>query len=102
MRRDETSENAMEAANQVARLVASLWARGASDDDIADATGLPLETVCRILKKWQKAIIETEIVPQSKSARIARPSAIGKYAHIPGSSEDFAIEKQKDIAIDRR
>ena len=27
----------------------------------------------------------------------ARPSALGKYAHIPGTSDDFARRKQQEI-----
>jgi hypothetical protein len=125
---DEIDENAIEIPDKATRLISSdivnRWAQGVSPRQIAKETGWPIGAIYRILTKWTKAVIEeTEIVHQpidasfekmidpllpeqqakQKIGRVARkPHAMGKYAHIPGGSEDFAIEKQKDIANEDR
>lgn len=40
--------------------------------------------------------------PQEAGAPSRRPSALGKYAHVPGSSEDFARAKDAEIDLEDR
>ena len=125
---DEIGENAIEIPDKATRLfaseIAAMWANGASDQQIAKELGWPVETIYRMLKKWQEAIIEEigivhqpidtsfekmidPLLPEQQAKQstgqvVRKPNAMGKYAHISGSSEDFAIEKQKDIAKEDR
>lgn len=49
------------------------------------------------LKAWRNGQVHLPIV--QKPGRVMREqTAMGKYAHIPGTSEDFAREKQTEIA----
>ncbi len=49
------------------------------------------------LRAWRNRQVHQPIV--QRPGRVMREqSAMGKYAHIPGTSEDFAREKQKEIA----
>ncbi|HJQ23743.1 MAG TPA: hypothetical protein VKA60_07470 [Blastocatellia bacterium] len=109
MLEDEISENAIEGSNQETWLIVSriveMVADGASLQQIAEKTELPPDTVLQMLTQALEGLSReatAAIASHPKSDRVARPSAMGKYAHIPGSSEDFAIEKQKEIAKEDR
>jgi hypothetical protein len=45
-------------------------------------------------------VVLPDITEQERLARI--DSAMGMFAHLPGSVEDFMKEKQKDIEIENR
>ena len=51
-------------------------------------------------EKKEKNASVTDITEQERLARI--DSAMGMFAHLPGSVEDFMKEKQKDIEIENR
>lgn len=125
---DENGEITIEPLDESTRLfsaeIVARWANGESPRQIANETGRPVITIYRILKELRKAItkeigivhqptntslekVNDPLLPEQqakqKIGRVARePKAMGKYAHIPGSSEDFSIEKQKDIAKEDR
>lgn len=47
-----------------------------------------LQRLAELLGRW---------APEQQTPTRTRPSALGKYAHIPGTSDDFARLKQEEI-----
>ncbi len=47
-------------------------------------------------------LVSTSPIAQSPGQARRRPTAMGKYAFVPGSSDDFAREKQDEIAREDR
>jgi hypothetical protein len=62
-------------------------------------------TESSILQSWRNSVVHLptteEMIPSSGRTR-RRPSARGKYAHLGLSSEEFAREKQEEIAREER
>jgi len=57
----------------------------------------------KLFKKIHKKGRSAKIEDMEEQERIARIKvARGKFAHLPGSVEDFMREKQKDIEIENR
>lgn len=50
----------------------------------------------------QEALTLVSDPPDSPTRAAARPSAMGKYAGVPGTSHDFALEKRNEIAREER
>lgn len=51
------------------------------------------------LQSWRAWYVHQ---PAANGNGSARPSAMGKYAHVPGTSDDFAREKQSEIEREER
>lgn len=77
-------------ADRMLRMIRSLLSDGArSEADIER-----LRQLEALLARWAREG-NPQAAPGDEDAR--RPSARGKYAHIPGTSEDFARRKQEEI-----
>jgi hypothetical protein len=58
------------------------------------------EIAAQILAAIDEVSRETE--PATADAPPKRPSFLGKYAHLPGSVDDFLRRKQEDIELEYR
>lgn len=71
---------------------------GQTEEVAQQLRGLPKKQV-RVLVLEDSESTETDHMERvfvSRPEKATRPSAMGKYAHVSGSSEDFARRKQED------
>ncbi|MDQ2693912.1 MAG: hypothetical protein M3Z21_00785 [Pseudomonadota bacterium] len=59
-----------------------------------------LDRANEMLRAWRNRAVHQPLQGTERMRR--KPTAMGKYAHVPGTSEDFAREKQMDIAREDR
>jgi hypothetical protein len=99
----ELREQAAKAGLSVQEEIAVLLRRALADtNDLAGSSTSATETVNGLLADALPEMrVSLELVPPRNGAP-TRPSALGKYAHVPGSSDEFAREKRSEIDLEGR
>lgn len=89
-------------ADRVAAALEEVVALCAAAGTTRDGDPDPSRTF-RALREWRDGTVH-RAEPPAGAPRLdaGRPSAMGRYAHVPGTSGDFAREKRREIELEER